>query len=390
MPTLTATSLVFRPPEADPALDRFRAEVRAFLAAERAAGSFVPAIDCWLRCDPAFSRKLGKRGWIGLCWPREHGGAMRPVRYRHVLTEELLAAGAPVGAHWIADRQSGPQILRFGTPEQKREFLPGIAAGTLFFAIGMSEPDAGSDLAAVRTRAVRADSGWRLDGAKIWTSHAHCSHYLIALVRTAPAGTTTGPRSDGLSQFIISLEDAGVSVRPIIDLTGEHHFNEVVFENVFLPQSRLLGGVGEGWVQVTSELVAERSGPERFLSTFPLLEATIEAARGTRSTAAAEAVGRLAARLIALRRMSAGIAGEIERGDAPGLQAALVKDLGNSYEQSMADWIRPLFAHAPALAADANVQMLINDAIRRAPGFSLRGGTREIMRGIIARGLGLR
>src|SRR5689334_1989637 len=162
------------------ALTELRLEVRAFLAEQVAAGAFVPHVDTWLtRWDRDFTRELGRRGWLGMVIPTEYGGQGRTFLERFVVTEELLVVGAPVAAHWIAERQIGPSLLRYGTEEQKQAFLPGISRGELVFGIGMSEPDSGSDLASVRTRAERIEagpegrSGWRLHGTKVWTSGAH-------------------------------------------------------------------------------------------------------------------------------------------------------------------------------------------------------------------------
>jgi acyl-CoA dehydrogenase len=217
--------------------------------------------------------------------PRQYRGTDAGALHRFVVTEELLAAGAPVAAHWIADRQSGPALLRFGTEQQRAEILPGIARGELYFAIGMSEPDSGSDLASVRTRASRVDGGWLVNGTKLWTSGAHHAHFMITLVRTAPPAQAPAEadRHAGLSQLIVDLAAPGVQVRPIRLLTGEHHFNEVVLADVFVPDSRLLGRAGDGWHQVTSELAFERSGPERILSTFPLLAAAVDQPARSRS-----------------------------------------------------------------------------------------------------------
>ena len=173
--------LLALPPEAE----AFRDEVRAFIRAEMGDRASVRRARSWGGHDPEFSRKLGARGWIGLTWPKRYGGQERSFLERYVLLEELLAAGAPAGAHWVAERQSGPLLLRFGTEAQRERFLPQIVRGELSFAIGMSEPDSGSDLASIRTRAVRTDGGYIVNGTKVWTSNAHRSQYAIALFRTA-------------------------------------------------------------------------------------------------------------------------------------------------------------------------------------------------------------
>src|SRR6202795_252889 len=188
--------------------------------------------------DREFSLKVGARGWIGMLWPKQYGGHERSALERYVVLEEMLAAGAPTSAHWVADRQSGPLLLRFGTEEQRQRFLPRIAKGELAFAIGMSEPDSGSDLASIRTRAERVEGGYRVNGTKIWTSNAHISDYAIALFRTK-----VGPdkKHEGLWQFLVAFKSGGIGHRPIIDLAGEHHFNEVHFQHTFVPDD-MLGG----------------------------------------------------------------------------------------------------------------------------------------------------
>jgi alkylation response protein AidB-like acyl-CoA dehydrogenase len=382
----SATTLPSFEPAALPAgIDAWRREVREFVA-ERAAG--IPAerrANAWAVFDPAFSRALGARGWIGLTWPREYGGAGRSALERYVLLEELLAAGAPVGAHWIADRQSGPALLRYGTEPQRRRFLPAIARGECWFCIGMSEPGAGSDLAAVRTRAHRRGDHWVLSGQKVWTTHAQHAHVMIALVRTSDGER----RHEGLSQLLVDLKSPGVTVRPIADLVGDVHFNEVFFDDVAVPQDMLLGREGDGWAQCTSELSLERSGPERYLSSHALFVEFVRSADPASQAQRIE-VGRLAAELWTLREMSLAVAGRLATGRDPALEAAIVKDLGNSYEQSLPRRVQALLDDGLALHDDAPLARVLALLLQTAPSFSLRGGTREILRGIIARGLGLR
>ena len=378
-----------------------RAQVREFLDEERDAGNWVPRADVWLSgWDERFTRELGRRGWLGMTIPTEYGGHGRSALDRYVVTEELLAAGAPVAAHWIADRQIGPSLMRHGTDAQRRRYLPRIAAGECYFGIGMSEPDSGSDLASVRTRADRADGGWTLTGTKVWTSGAHRAHAFFALARTSPRDEDE--RHAGLSQFIVDLDSPGVTIRPIPLLTGAHHFNEVVFDEVFVADEQVLGEIGGGWAQVTGELAYERSGPERFLSTFPLLTAIVRQLQqegadhggADRSSAdrdsGAREVGRLVSRLWSLREMSLAVAGSLESGEAPDLAAAVVKDLGTRFENEIVDAARTLVAIPPDPGATDGFARLLADAVLHAPGFTLRGGTNEVLRGIVARGLGLR
>jgi alkylation response protein AidB-like acyl-CoA dehydrogenase len=379
-------SLIPPPTELPPRAAALREQLRAFLAEERAAGLWTPRADVWLSgWDERFTKELGRRGWLGMTIPTEYGGQGATSLDRYVVTEELLAAGAPVAAHWVADRQIGPTLMRFGTEEQRQRYLPRIAAGECYFGIGMSEPDAGSDLAAVRTRAERVDGGWELTGTKVWTSGAHHAHAFFALARSAPRDDAH--RHAGLSQFIVELDSPGVQIRPIPLLTGAHHFNEVVFDRVLVPDAMVLGEVGAGWSQVTGELAFERSGPERFLSTFPLLTALLGELAGTGE---AREVGRLVARLWTLRRMSLAIAGSLDAGEAPELAAALVKDLGTRFENEIVDAARTLVSVPPDPGAEGGFARLLADAVLHAPGFTLRGGTNEVLRGIVARGLGLR
>jgi alkylation response protein AidB-like acyl-CoA dehydrogenase len=364
--------LAFRRPLLPDGSDGLRLEVRAFLREQE----FEPRCDSWLSgFDPEFSRRLAVRGWVGMTWPERYGGHGKSPLDRHVVIEELLAAGAPVAAHWISDRQTGPLLLRYGSEELRERLLPAMARGECYFCIGMSEPDSGSDLASLRATATRVDGGYLVGGTKVWTSHAHRSHYMLALVRTTPGAQ----RHEGLSQLVIDLSSPGVDVRPIRLLTGSHHFNEVVLRDVHVPRAMLVGREGEGWTQVLTELAFERSGPERILSTFPLLRQAVEVLPSD-DARAAEEVGRLTARLLALRRLSLSVAGAIEAGEAPVVEAALVKDLGTRFERDVVESARNL-------GPDERLGGLLAQAVLSAPGFTLRGGTSEILRGVVARGL---
>jgi acyl-CoA dehydrogenase len=383
---MTVRFPIFELPEA---AQRLRVEVRAFIARELDAGLWTPQGDFASHYDPVFSRRLGAQRWLGMTWPKRYGGHERTMLERLVVTEELLAANAPVAAHWIADRQSGPLLLKFGSEAQRLEYLPRIASGEIFFSIGMSEPDAGSDLAAVRTRARKVDGGWRVDGRKVWTTFAHRNHYAITLVRTGEAGEQ---RQAGLSQFIVDLKTPGVEIRPIINMAGGHEFNEVLFDDAFLPDDALVGLPGNGWTQVTSELAFERSGPERYLSSIRVAETAVRLARAAPTPRVLEAVGRACARLLALRAMSLSVAAMLQNGQMPNLEAALIKDLGNAFERDLIEVFRRVQPDLPQADAASVVAFdrALDEATMYAPSWTLRGGTREIMRGIVARGLGLR
>lgn len=368
-----------------PSAEALRAPLRAFLS--RALADLPPhrRARTWTAFDADFSRELGARGWLGITFPRQYGGGGMDAFARFVLVEELLAAGAPIAAHWIGDRQSGPLLLRYGTEEQRIAHLPRICRGEVVFCIGMSEPGAGSDLASVRTRATRDGGGWRLDGAKVWTTYGHKSDYMIALVRTSG---TPEDRQRGLSQFIIDLRLPGITVRPISLGTGDADFSEFHFDDVRLPADALVGDEGNGWTQVNAELAFERGGPERIYSSLVLLDqwaAEIGDDPGDR-----ERLGRLLARLAPLRAMSLSITGGLARGESPLTEAALFKDAGTGFEQAVPQLVAESIAanperqHSPELLRTLAYLLQLNHV------FSLRGGTREILRGMIARGLGLR
>jgi alkylation response protein AidB-like acyl-CoA dehydrogenase len=371
------------PPESE----TLRHEVRAFLAETLEPAGPHPRIKTWGGHDRDFSRKVGGRGWIGMTWPKRYGGGERTFLERYVVLEEMLAAGAPVSAHWVADRQSGPLLLRFGTEEQRQRFLPAITRGEVAFAIGMSEPDSGSDLASIRTRAERVDGGYRVNGQKIWTSNAHQSDYAIALFRTT---VVPDRKHEGLTQFLVDLKSPGITIRPIVDLAGEHHFNEVFFEDVFVPDDLRVGGEGDGWKQVTTELAFERSGPERYLSCLALVLALAREEQRHPTERGTALLGRLVAHLMTLRQMSLSVAGMLQAGENPNLEAALVKDVGTTFEQEIPEVIHAVLGPEPRPDAGDGLDHTLGYLVQRAPSFSLRGGTREVLRGIIARGLGLR
>lgn len=373
-------------PETIPEL---RQEVRRFLQAELPASTVSQRVNSWGVFDPEFSRKLGQRGWIGMVWPRQYGGHQRNSLERYVVLEELLAAGAPVGSHWIADRQSGAAILRYGSERQRERWLPGMARGEVYCCIGMSEPNAGSDLAAVRTQAVQLDDGrWKINGQKVWTTNAHDSHLIIALVRTQPRDENK--RHAGLSQFLLELDTPGISIKPIVDLVGDSHFNEIFFEDVIVEPECILGQEGNGWQQVTSELSLERSGPERYMSSFALLLELIRASKNYPDDSITQLIGESTAELWALRQMSLSVAGQLAAGKDPAVEAAIVKDLGNSFEQKLPSKMQGLLDAGWQLHQDNDLMNALGLLLQISPSFSLRGGTREILRGIIARGMGLR
>lgn len=359
-----------------------RAELRDWLAVHQPQTSAARRANCWAEFDPDFSRALGNTGYLGMTWPARYGGHDAHPLERYVVIEELLAAGAPVGAHWIADRQTGPLLLKYGTEEQRQHYLPGMARGEIYACIGLSEPQAGSDLAAVRTTARDTPDGWRVNGQKLWTTGAHISHVILALVRTEVGSE----RNAGLSQLLIDMDTPGITVRPIADMADRKDFNEIFFDDVLVPHSALVGTRGEGWAQVTAELALERSGPERYLSSHALLVALIDAARDNAALTAL--VGELTAELWTLRNLSRSTAAKLAAGHDPMVEACVVKELGNAFEADMPRRVQAMLDLD--WDSDDALAGVLRALLIAGPSFSLRGGTREIVRGIIARGLGLR
>lgn len=361
----------------DPArtVTELRQTVRDLTDEWLAAGRYVPRSDCWLRSfDLEFSRELAARRLIGLTWPTEFGGAGLDARSRLAVTEELLRAGAPVAAHWIGDRQIGPTILRYGTPELQRELLGGIISADYIFCLGMSEPEAGSDLAAVHTTAVKVDGGWRVNGRKTWTSQAHHATHAYLLARTDAAGR----KHEGLSEFVVDMASDGVEVSPIWDMSGEHHFNEMSFTDVFVPDNRLIGQAGNGWRQVTEQLSFERGGPERVLSTYPLLREVIKQLRDAGDSRFDAELGELVARLSVLRRQCWEIAEALDAGLAPITEAASLKYQGTRFEVDVIEFARR--TGFGVVQGDSLAQ-----ALCAAPGFSIRGGSSDVLLSIIAK-----
>jgi alkylation response protein AidB-like acyl-CoA dehydrogenase len=253
----------------------------------------------------------------------------------------------------------------------------------------MSEPNSGSDLFAAQTRATRTEGGWLVNGTKVWTSNAHHAHYMIGLFRTS--APTRENRRHGLTQFVVDMKTPGITVNPIYQMTGQHDFNEVVFQDAFMPDDHVLGEVDGAWKQATSELAYERSGPERFLETYYVLAELVRVLGETPDARGAEGLGRLVAQLHALRRMSVSVAGMLHAGKEPVVEAAIVKDVGTIWEQRLPHKARDLAAFVEeGVANRATFEEQLAYATLIAPKLTIQGGTTEILRGIIARGLGLR
>lgn len=379
--TLTATELT----ESERALQQ---EVRSWLDERLPEGSYPVGLGMVGAVDPEFSRDLGAKGWLGMNLPEEYGGGGRTAVERLVVVEELLARGAPVGYHWIADRQSGPSIALHGTEEQKRELLPRIARGEVCFAIGMSEPESGSDLASIRSKAEPAErdgvAGWVINGSKIWTSGAHIADYILGLFRTGD------DKHAGLTQFIIERavsEGHGLTIEPITFIDGEPHFCVVTFDDLWVPDTRRLGEVGWGWAQNQAELVLERGGVDRWMSAMPVLERWVQRELDASSTRLQDDLAGITARCWAFHGMSLAVARMVDAGELPKTEAALVKDMATRFEQECVEIVCRHLGRMPDPTSDDPFEALLATAVLDQPSWTIRGGTTEILHNLIAKEL---
>ncbi|UCE86682.1 MAG: acyl-CoA dehydrogenase family protein [Deltaproteobacteria bacterium] len=370
-----------------------RDAVRAFLRDDPAVRSRSVREDGWIiGYDPEFSRRLGARGWIGLTWPRRYGGAERSYLDRLIVTEELLLAGAPVAAHWFGDRQIGPALLAHGSETQRAELLPRIARGELCFCVGMSEPNAGSDLAALETRAELRGDEFVIRGQKTWTSFAAHADYCYLVARTDPEARP----HRGISEILVPMDVPGIEVRPIRDMVGETHFAELFFDDVRVPRAQLIGELHRGWYQIMQQLDYERSGIERLISNAPLWNEFKTWARDeglTRDPVLRDEMAQIEIARFAGRQLIYRVASALSAGQVPGREAAAAKAICTEIEQRVARVVAAALGPAGLLEAGAPGAPLAGRAARNllyAPAYTIQGGTNNILRNIVAsRALGL-
>ena len=378
----------------------FRQEIRDFLSKELEAGSFVTRQNAWVEgYSQGFSKKIAERGWIGLTWPREFGGKGKGYIDRVIMLEEMLRVQAPINFHFMADRQVGPALIHFGTDEQKKEFLPRIINAELSFCLLFSEPDAGSDLASVRTTAVEKDDHYIINGQKVWTSGGHLTHFGWALVKTNRDPAVKKHRA--LSEFIIDMNSPGITVRPLINIAGAHSFNEVFFEDVKVPKTRLVGQKDRGFYQIMEQMVYERAGIERLMQNHPLKENVIEYAKTTRKNGrplaedplVRNAIASLEIEFTAGRLLCYKVAWTIDQGNIPNYEASVCKAYCTLYEKKLADIATQIMGLYGQLLPDspaAPYDGMAAESFLWSPSYTLQGGAVEILKGIVAlRGLNL-
>jgi alkylation response protein AidB-like acyl-CoA dehydrogenase len=365
--------------ELSPGLLELQAEARA--VGRAAAAELDVREDGWMvGHDPGFSKELARRGWLGMTWPIEHGGGGRPPIERLIVAEQLISEGAPLAFSWFADRQMGPTLLQFGTDEQKARYLPGILDGSTSWAIGMSEPDAGSNVAGIRTRAEREGDAFRVNGQKIWTSGAHQADFIYLICRTDP----DAPAHKGLSELVVPLRSPGITIQPITDITGSRHFNEVYFDDVLVPAENLVGELNGSFRQVMRQLEHERGGIDRLVSNKALFEEVrpyADASHPLVRQELADLETRLRiGRLLVLREVLH---------QAPAGFSAATKTFCTDVEQRVAEFCGRALG-ARALLAEAGLPARVARALCYARAYTIMGGTSEILRNILGeRVLGL-
>ncbi len=378
--------------------EAFRQEVRDFLEEELRQGSFEPSCDAWIQgYSPEFTRKVAAKGWIGLTWPKEYGGQGRSNIDRLILTEEMLRYGAPSACHWFGDRQIGRSIITYGTEEQKRDLLPRILRGEAYVGLGMSEPEAGSDLASLQTRAVEDGDDYIIDGQKMWTSCAGFMNYIYLVARTDP----DAPKHRGISEFVFDANLPGITIRPTIDITGSEAWGEVFYDGVRVPKTCLIGEKNRGFYQILNQLDYERAGLERLMGNYPLFDGIVQFTKETKRNGAPLSEDTLIRHKLAQleiefevgRLLTYRVVLVMDEGRAPNVEAAMAKAYCTTFEQrlaSVATEILGLYGQLLAESMWAPILGMAPHSYLGSKGYSLQAGTTEVLKNIVAtRGLEL-
>jgi len=378
--------------------NKLRQEVCSFLQDELARGLWKPACDAWIQgYDPQFTKRVAEKGWIGLTWPEQYGGQERSFIDRLIVTEEMLRYGAPAACHWFTDRQIGGSILKYGSEEQKAEFLPKIIRGEMYVGLGMSEPEAGSDLASLKTRATEETDCYLVNGQKTWTSGAWFTNYIYLLART----DLDAPKHRGISEFIVPMDLPGISRIPMIDITGTEAWNDVFFDNVRVPKKYMIGEKNKGFYHVLEQLAYERGGMERLMGNYPLFDALIRFAKETKyngknlsqDTIVRHKLAQLQVEFEVGRLFMYKVAMVMDEGRAPTVEASMSKAYATTFEQHLANTAMEILGPYGLLWADSKYvpfEGLAAHSYLGSKGYSLQAGSSEILKNIIAtRGLGL-
>jgi len=378
--------------------ESFRQEVRDFLEKKIECGAFKIISNGWLEnSSQEFSKEMSERGWIGMTWPKEYGGQERTYMDRAILMEEMLTCQAPIAYHFLADRQVGPAIIHFGNDDHKKEYLPKIINAEISMVLGLSEPNAGSDLVSVKTYAKEEGDFFILNGQKVWTTGAHRADYIWMIVKT----DLDAPKHKGISEFILDLKTPGVTVRPIINIAGVHSFNEVFFEDVKVPKENLVGVKNRGFYQLMAQVDYERAGLERLMQNYPVFVNLVEYVKKekrngqplskdpmVRNTLAELEVEYQIGRLFCYQ-----VAWTLTQGRIPNYEAALCKAYCTQYEQRLSDAatrILGLYGQLMPGSKWAPMDGEAADSYLWSVSYTLQGGSLEVLKNIVAtRGLGL-
>ena len=332
--------------------------------------------DTWMNgYSREFSRELAQHGWIGMTWPTEHGGGGRPAIDRLIVAEEMIAAGAPIAASWFADRQMGPALISYGTEEQRTRFLPDMLRGETTWCIGMSEPNAGSDLASLKTSARLDGDEYVINGQKIWTSFGEVADYCYLICRTS----NDGPPHAGISEIIVPMNTPGIEVRPITDMTTNRHFCEVFYTDVRVPKENLVGREGGAFSQTMRQLEHERGGIDRLVSNKALYDMAVRLADRSnpliRQEMAQIEIGYRLGRILVIREVLK---------QAPSGFSAATKCFCTELEWRIAQFVSRVLGMSATLWDD------VTQGLAYAPAYTIMGGTSNVMRNILAeRVLGL-
>jgi len=381
-----------------PEQESLRHDVRSFLEQEIREGLWKPQCDAWIQgFDPAFTKRVAAHGWIGLTWPKEYGGHERSFVDRLIVTDEMLRYGAPAALHWFADRQIGGGILRYGNEEQRREFLPRIMRGELYVGLGMSEPEAGSDLASLITKAEEQDDCFLVNGQKTWTSGGSYINYIDLFART----DFTAPKHKGITEFLVPMDLPGISRVPMVDITGTEAWNDVFFDNVRVPKECVIGERNKGFYHVVEELAYERGGMERLMGNYPLYDGLRKFVTQTykdgaplsREPRVRTLMGELEVEFEVGRLLMYKAASVMDEGRPPTVEASTSKVFGTTFEQRLANVAMEILGPYGGLtsgSAHGVIDGLAMHSYLASKGYSLQAGSTEVLKGIIAtRGLGL-
>ena len=374
--------------------EQFRSEVQAFVQEEIKKDNFKIKSNNYLEgSSPDFSRRLAAKGWLGITWPKEYGGAGRTYVERAIFMEELLKYQLPLMYHLLAERQIGPGLLHFGSEELKNEFLPRIINAEISFAVGLSEPDAGSDVAAVATEAVEDGDYFIINGQKTWTSDAHNADFIWVLTLTDPAA----PKYKNLSEIIVDVNTPGVTVRPIVNMAGSSHFNEVFFDNVKIHKRFLVGEKNKGFYQMLSQVDYERAGLERLMQNYPVFNNLRNFVKKNQFLSSNPLItDRMASLEIEFeigRLLCYKVAWTIDQGKIPNPESSISKTFCTNFEQKLGDAATQIIGEFGMVMPGDSDAFMDGDTAESYlvnPSYTIQGGASEILKGIIAtRGLGL-